>query len=76
MKENNLSHHSEEGQTAVLKMLDNKIAKFKSGRIYGNQFPERWIPSAIAILGKPFTEQNNFMNSTLKIVRTKITEFY
>jgi len=60
----------------VLKLLEKEIAKFKSSGIYGNQFPERWIPSAAAILGEAFTEQNKFMNSTLKIVRGKITEFY
>ena len=76
LKENNLSHHTEEGQTAVLRMIEDEIAKFRYGGIYGNQFPERWTPSAIAILGEAFTEQNKFMNSTLKIVRTKITEFY
>jgi len=76
LKENNLSHHSDEGQTAVLKMLEDEIAKFKSGGIHSNQFPERWIPSAIAVLGEAFTEQNKLMNSTLKIVRGKITEFY
>lgn len=76
LKENNLSHHSVDGQTAVLRMLEDEIAKFKSGGIHGNQFPERWIPSAAAVLGEAFTEQNKFMNSTLKIVRTKITEFY
>ncbi|MCX6174593.1 MAG: AMP-binding protein [Ignavibacteriales bacterium] len=76
LKENNLSHHSVEGQTTVLRMLGNEIAKFKSDGIYGNQFPERWIPSAIALLGEAFTEQNKFMNSTLKIVRSKIAEFY
>jgi len=76
LKENNLSHHTEEGQTSVLKLLEKEIAKFKSSGIYGNQFPERWIPSAAAILGEAFTEQNKFMNSTLKIVRGKITEFY
>ncbi len=76
LKGNNLSHHSDEGQIVVLKMLENEIAKFKSGGINGNQFPERWIPSATALLGEAFTEQNKFMNSTLKIVRTKITEFY
>jgi long-chain acyl-CoA synthetase len=76
LKENNLSHHAEEGQVAVLKMLEDEIAKFKSGGIHGNQFPERWIPSAVAVLGEAFTEQNKLMNSTLKIVRGKITEFY
>ena len=28
------------------------------------------------MLGEAFTEENKFMNSTLKMVRGKITEFY
>jgi long-chain acyl-CoA synthetase len=28
------------------------------------------------VLGEGFTEQNQFLNSTLKMVRGKITEFY
>jgi long-chain acyl-CoA synthetase len=39
-------------------------------------FPERWLPSAIAVLGEGFTEQNKFLNSTLKMVRGKIAEYY
>ena len=32
--------------------------------------------TAIAVLGEEFTEQNHFLNSTLKMVRGKIIEFY
>jgi long-chain acyl-CoA synthetase len=35
-----------------------------------------WLPAAVAVLGEGFTEQNHFLNSTLKMVRGKITEFY
>lgn len=75
----NINHHSlhdEMGQKAVLKMLEGEINKFKSGSEYSDQFPERWIPSAFAVLGEGFTEQNKFLNSTLKMVRGKIAEFY
>jgi long-chain acyl-CoA synthetase len=75
-EENKVSYHSVEGQKTILKMLEGEIAKFRSGGIYAGQFPERWIPSAIAFLGEGFTEQNKLMNSTLKMVRGKITEFY
>lgn len=76
LKDNKLSHHDSEGQKALLKMLEGEVNKFKSGGELGGQFPERWIPSAVALLGEGFTEQNKLMNSTLKIVRGKITEFY
>jgi long-chain acyl-CoA synthetase len=71
-----LSHHDLEGQKAILQVLESEIAKYKSGGIYSGKFSERWIPSAIALLGEPFSEQNKFLNSTLKMVRGKITEFY
>ncbi len=76
LKDNNFSSHNADGQKAVLKMLENEIIKFKPDGIYGGQFPERWIPSAVALLGEGFTEENKFLNSTLKMVRGKITEFY
>jgi long-chain acyl-CoA synthetase len=76
LKENNLSCRNVEGQKTLLNILESEILKFKSDGIYGGQFPERWIPSAIAVLGEGFTEDNKFLNSTLKMVRGKISEFY
>lgn len=73
---NNLSLNEEAGQKAVLKLLESEINKFKPGGQLGDQFPERWIPAAFAVLGEGFTEQNKFMNSTLKMVRGKIAEYY
>lgn len=75
LKDNNLSHHSKEGQIEALKLLDGEINQFKDGK-YKEMFPSRWLPATFAVLGEGFTEQNHFMNSTLKIVRGKITEFY
>ncbi len=74
--EQKLSADSAEGQMAALKLLDTEITKFKGDGIFSGQFPERWIPSAVAVLGEGFNEQNKFMNSTLKIVRGKITDYY
>ncbi len=76
LKERNLSPQVEEGQDAALKLLESEIAQFKAGGRFGGEFPERWIPAATAILGEGFTEQNRFLNSTLKMVRGKIAEFY
>ncbi|MBW7889220.1 MAG: AMP-binding protein [Bacteroidetes bacterium] len=76
LQQNNLSHHSDEGQTAALKLLEKEIAEYKIGGKYSGEFPERWLPAATAVLGEGFTEQNHFLNSTLKMVRGKITEFY
>jgi long-chain acyl-CoA synthetase len=75
-KGNNIDIKTENGQDAILKKIESEINEFRIGGNYANMFPERWLPSAIAVLGEGFTEQNKFLNSTLKMVRGKIVEFY
>jgi long-chain acyl-CoA synthetase len=70
-----LHFNTEEGQNAVLKLLESEINAFRDGQ-YADMFPTKWLPASFAILGEGFTEQNQFLNSTLKMVRGKITEFY
>jgi long-chain acyl-CoA synthetase len=76
LKNRNLYPQDGTGQDIVLKLIESEIAEYKSGGKYAGEFPERWLPAAIAVLGEGFTEQNHFLNSTLKMVRGKITEFY
>lgn len=76
LDENNLACHTEDGQRAVMKLLQEQIDQFKESGQYGGQFPTKWLPSAFAVLGEGFTEQNRFLNSTLKMVRSRIAEFY
>jgi long-chain acyl-CoA synthetase len=71
-----LSPQDEIAQEKVLKLIESEIGEYKTGGKYAGEFPERWLPAAIAVLGEGFTEQNHFLNSTLKMVRGKITEFY
>ncbi len=76
LRKKGLDYKSEEGQKAAIKLLDDEISAFKAGGEYAGQFPERWLPSSFAILGEGFTEQNKFLNSTMKMVRPKITAHY
>jgi long-chain acyl-CoA synthetase len=76
-----LNHHrlscqGDEGQTAALKLLQTEVDRYREGNKSAGMFPERWLPSAVVVLGEGFTEQNRLMNSTMKIVRGRITEFY
>ncbi len=57
-------------------MIKSEIDKFKIGGEFENMFPERWLPSSFAILSEGFTEENKFLNSTLKMVRGKMKPFY
>jgi len=76
LHQHKLSTQSEAGQIAALQLLEDEIAQFKEGGKYKEQFPERWLPKSFAVLGEGFTEQNQFLNSMSKMVRSKIVEFY
>ncbi|HYA48283.1 MAG TPA: AMP-binding protein [Burkholderiales bacterium] len=71
-----LSARTPEGQEAALRLLESEVNAFREGGPLGGRFPGRWLPSAIAVLGEPFSEQNQFLNSMLKMVRGKIAHFY
>ena len=59
-----------------LMYLKLEIDSFRSGGVRGGKFPDRWLPSAVAVIHEPFTEQNRLLNSTLKMVRGKIAAAY
>ena len=71
-----LSVRTPEGQEAALKLLEGELAKYREGGEFAGQFPGRWLPSAVGVLGEGFTEQNHMLNSTMKMVRGKIVEYY
>lgn len=67
---------TEEGRKDALKKLEKELNKYKKGGDFEGMFPERWLPSTFAILAEPFTEQNQMINSTMKMVRGKIEKAY
>ncbi|MGQ9621679.1 MAG: AMP-dependent synthetase/ligase [Bacteroidales bacterium] len=76
LEEKRLTADSEEGKRAVLTLLENEIDEYRTQGKYGKMFPQRWLPVAIGVLEEAWTEENGLMNSTMKIVRGKITEKY
>ena len=67
---------AEEGRKDALKKLEKELNKYKKGGDFEGMFPERWLPSTFAVLAEPFTEQNQMINSTMKMVRGKIEKAY
>ena len=65
-----------EGKKTAIELIRKSINAFRKNGAYENMFPERWIPAAFAILSEGFTEQNQMMNSTMKMVRGKIEKHY
>ena len=76
LKEQGLGLDTEEGRKAALKLIDDSVARFKKGGDLDAMFPDRWLPAGIAVLAEPFTEQNQMINSTMKMVRGKIEKAY
>ena len=60
----------------ALKIIQHEFDEYKAGGKYADSFPERWLPTTITILPEAFTEQNHLLNSTMKMVRGKISEYF
>lgn len=74
LEEKKLSADSDEGKRAVLHLIESEINEYRLNGRFGHMFPQRWLPVATAVIDEGFTEENGMMNSTMKIVRGKITE--
>ena len=76
LKRKGYNLETEEGRKDALKKLEKELNKYKKGGDFEGLFPERWLPSTFAVLPEPFTEQNQMINSTMKMVRGKIEKAY
>ncbi len=71
-----LSNTTEEKATHFIFHLYNEIQLLNKSGKHKLIFPERWLPASFIFLEEGFTEQNRMLNSTMKMVRAKITEYY
>ena len=76
LKSRNLSINNEDGKREVLRLIASEIYAYRTGGPHEGMFPQRWMPSTIAILDQEFTMENQFLNSMRKMVRGKIIEHY
>ncbi|MBQ7898628.1 MAG: AMP-binding protein [Bacteroidales bacterium] len=76
VKELGLDPSTKEAKVKMLELLQDEVNMYrKGGRLYG-AFPERWLPAAVCVLPEPWTEQNHFLNSSMKVVRGRVEEAY
>ena len=76
VKELGLDPKTDEAKVKMLEKIQEEVNCYrKGGKLYG-AFPERWLPSAICVLPEPWTEQNHFLNSSMKVVRGRVEEAY
>lgn len=71
-----VSWNSKEAKEIALNKIQEVINDYKGSGVYAGEYPERWLPAAIAVLPEAFTEQNLLLNSSMKMVRGKIEERY
>lgn len=60
----------------LIEKLSLSLHAFKQHPSYRDSFPEIWIPKTFTIVPEQFTEQNLMINSTMKMVRHKVSETY
>ena len=66
--------NSSQGINSALEQIEHEFLEYRSGKRYGDQFPQRWLPAAIAILEEGFSEENHMLNFQMKMVRGKVIE--
>ena len=71
IKSNNITDEKE-----IISEVTKSLLSFKNNNNYKGKFPEKWIPANYRIIEEPFSEQNQMINSTMKMVRHRITEHY
>lgn len=72
-KKERINQGSPEKSYALVK---EQFMTFMKDSTYKNVFQPKWIPKYFYIAPEPFSEANLMVNSTLKMVRYKITEAY
>lgn len=65
----------EEKIKAVLSAIKDDMLAFTTHPDY-RSLPAQWRPASFALISSPFDESNGLINSTLKLVRHKVCEFY
>ncbi len=75
-KEQGLDPETKEAKVKMLELLQSEVNMYRPGGRLNGEFPERWLPAAVCVLPEPWTEQNHFLNSSMKVVRGRVEEAY
>ena len=71
-----LDPETKEAKVKMLELLQEEVNMYRKGGRLAGAFPERWLPAAVCVLPEPWTEQNHFLNSSMKVVRGRVEEAY
>ncbi len=76
IKKNNKPIDSDQTLLEILQLIQSDIDTIKTEDSVNFNFPSRWLPSTLIILRESFTEKNKLLNSTMKVVRPKVEEYF
>ena len=75
VKKESLSLTSDDDLDRIIELIAEDISSFTGNREYGG-IPAQWKAASFAIIPGIFDEANGLVNSTLKLVRHKVRDFY
>ncbi|HDR51443.1 MAG TPA: long-chain fatty acid--CoA ligase [Mariniphaga anaerophila] len=76
LKKRGIEPGTEEGDHESLQMILKELNEFKKGGQYEDMFPDRWLPATFVLLPESFNQENGLQNTTMKMVRGKICEYF
>ena len=76
LKEQGLSPASTEGQQAAIELIKAEVDAYREGGRHAGLFQPQWLPATFALLDEAFTEENGLLNSTMKMVRGRVSEYH
>ena len=76
LKGKGLFPDSTEALDEAITLISNEVKRYSKDGEFEDMFPQRWLPAAVGILSEAFTEDNGMINSTLKMVRSKVSGHY
>jgi long-chain acyl-CoA synthetase len=59
----------------IIDLIREDLTVFQHTAEYA-AIPARWRPASFALIAEPFDEKNGLVNSTMKLVRHKVRDFY
>ncbi|MDR1274109.1 MAG: AMP-binding protein [Odoribacteraceae bacterium] len=69
-----VSPHHQDAPRVMLHKIQEELGHYRGGGRWGHLFPDRWLPVTVALLPEAFSEANGLVNSSMKVVRGKVTE--
>jgi long-chain acyl-CoA synthetase len=70
-KQQGLSADKPQTQLKVLGLLKEQVDAYRDGGSQEGLFPSKWLPAAFGVLEEGFSEENQLLNATLKMVRSR-----